>query len=464
VNRCQPVPGPKSTLGIREVLSFRRDPIAFFQNLATYYGDIAHFRLGWKNAYLLNHPHLLQEFLVSNAAKHLRGPVMQRGRAIMGEGLLTSEDPLHAAQRRIIRPAFHRDRIARYASEMAEYTSRMCARWRPGEIADLHKEMLRLTLAILGKTLFNTEIDEDAGEIGAAVTELMSLVGLVFVPFSRYLPLPGLGRLNRVRTRLDQFIYRLVNERLRTGRDHGDLLSMLLESAGDTSAGTIRQVRDECLTILLAGHETVANALTNALFLLAQHPNYAEKVRIEVDEIAGKRELGAEDFEGLRLTRKVLAESMRLYPPVWVLGRAITQPCSIGHYTAPAGSILFVSQYLLHRDSRFFPEPLCFQPERFLENSSMQRFAYLPFGMGPRRCIGEGFAWMEGVLALATITRSWNIELLPQTKLVLDAKITLRPKFPIQVKLTPAQPTISGTQLTSEQHRRRSVTTRLAAG
>jgi cytochrome P450 len=463
VNRFQRGPGPKSALGIREVLSFRRDPIAFFQNLATHYGDIAHFRLGWKNAYLLNHPDLVQEFLVTHAAKHLRGPVMQRGRAIMGEGLLTSEDPLHAAQRRMIQPAFHRDRITGYATEMAGYTSRMCARWRPGEIVDLHTEMMRVTLAILGKTLFNTEIDEDAGKIGAAVTELMSLVDLVFVPFSRYLPLPGLRRLNRVRTRLDRLIYRLINERLRTGEDHGDLLSTLLESAGEKSAGTTRQVRDECLTILLAGHETVANALTYALFLLAHHPDYAEKVRIEVDEIAGKRELGAEDFERLSLTRNVLAESMRLYPPVWVLGRAITQPCSIGHYTAPAGSILFVSQYLLHRDSRFFPEPLCFHPERFLENSNTQRFTYFPFGIGPRRCIGEGFAWMEGVLALATIVRNWNIKLLPQTKLVLDAKITLRPKFPIQVKLTPAQPAISGTQLTGEQHASGCVTTRLAA-
>jgi cytochrome P450 len=464
VKRAQPAPGPRSALGIREVLSFRRDPIAFFHTLATHYGDITHFRLGWKNAYLLNHPDLVQEFLVTHAAEHLRGPVMQRGRAIMGEGLLTSEEPLHAAQRHIIQPAFHRDRITAYAREMVEYASSMCARWRPGEIVDLHQEMMHVTLAILGKTLFHTEIDEDAGEIGAAVTELMSLVDLVFVPLSRYLPLPGLLRLHRVRTRLDQLIYRLIDERLRTGEDHGDLLSTLLDSAREKSPATIRQVRDECLTILLAGHETVANALTYALVLLAQYPDYAEKVRIEVDDIAGNGKLGAEEFSGLSLTRNVLAESMRLYPPVWILGRAITQPCSIGQYTAPAGSILFVSQYLLHRDSRFFPEPLCFHPERFLEYSNTQRFAYFPFGIGPRRCIGEGFAWMEGVLALATIIRNWDIELLPQTKLVLDAKITLRPKFPVQVRLTPARPAIGGTQLTCEQHARPRVTTRLAAG
>jgi len=464
VNRSQHAPGPKAGLGIRDLLSFRRDPIAFLQNLASHHGDVTHFRLGWKNAFLLNHPDLVHEFLVTHAPSHLRGPVMQRSRAIMGDGLLTSEDPMHAAQRRLIQPAFHRDRITRHATVMAKYTSNMCARWRPGEIIELRKEMMSLTLAILGKTLFDTPISEDASEIGEAVTELMALVDLVFVPFSRYLPLPGLRRLKRVRARLDRLIYGLIDERLRSGVDHGDLLSMLLQSAGEKSASAIRQVRDECLTILLAGHETIANALAYALFLLAQHYDCAEKVRIEVEKIAGQRELGAEDFDRLTFTRAALAESMRLYPPVWVLGRGITQPCSVGPYTAPAGSILFVSQYLLHRDSRFFHEPLRFYPERFLENSPTQRFAYFPFGIGPRRCIGEGFAWMEGVLALATITRKWNIELLHETKLVLDAKITLRPKFPIQVKLTPAQQkATSGAQTTCEEHASERVTARLAA-
>lgn len=448
VNQSQHAPGPKAGLGIRDLLSFRRDPIVFLQNLASDYGDVAHFRLGWKNAFLLNHPDLVHEFLVTHAPSHLRGPVMQRSRAIMGDGLLTSEDPLHAAQRRLIQPAFHRERIARYATVMAERTSRMCARWRPGEILELRKEMMSLTLAILGRTLFDTLISEDAGEIGEAVTELMALVDLVFVPFSRYLPLPGLRRLKRVRARLDRLIYGLIDERLRSGEDRGDLLSMLLQSAGEKSASAIRQVRDECLTILLAGHETIANALTYALFLLAQHSDFAEQIRSEVEKIAGQRELGTEDFDRLPFTRAALAESMRLYPPVWVLGRGITQPCSVGPYTAPAGSILFVSQYLLHRDARFFPQPLCFYPQRFLKNNDMQRFAYFPFGVGPRRCIGEGFAWMEGVLALATIMRNWNIELVPETKLILDAKITLRPKFPVQVKLTPAQQkSMSGAQI-----------------
>jgi cytochrome P450 len=436
-------PGPQSYLGIQEVLRFRRDPIAFLQDLAGRYGDVVHFRLGWKHAFLLNHPDLVQQFLAANASKQTRGPVMQRGRAVMGQGLLTSEDPLHAAQRKLIQPAFHRDQITRHAKVMVQYADRTCRRWQPGEILDLHKEMLRLTLSILGNTLFDTEIEEDAAEIGEAVTELMSLVDLVFVPFSRYLthmPLPGMRQLKGVRKRLDHLIYGLIHERLRSGEDRGDLLSMLLrhQPADSNSARAIRQVRDECVTILLAGHETIANALTYALFLLTQHPEHVQRVRTEVGQVAGQKPLGAEDFDRLNFTHRVVSESMRLYPPVWILGRAITEPCSIGRYTAPRGSILFVSQYLLHRDARFFPEPTVFDPDRFLERHKACRSAYFPFGAGPRRCIGEGFAWMEGVLALATILRDSEIELLPQTKLVLDPKVTLRPKLPVLVRVNAA--------------------------
>ena len=470
-------PGPFSWSGIREAIQFRRHPIVFLQDLSQRYGDVVHFRLGWKHAFLLNHPDLAQEFLVAHASKHSRGPVMQRGRAVMGEGLLTSEEPLHAAQRRLIQPAFHRERISHYATVMAEYASRACRGWHSGQVLDLHEEMMRLTLSILGETLFGTQIQEDAREIGEAVTELMSLVDLVFVPFSRYLthlPLPGMGRLKNVRMRLDRFIYGLIDERLRSGEERGDLLSTLLhrQLAEGNSAHALRQVRDECVTILLAGHETIANALTYALFLMAQHPGHAQRVRAEVDQIAGPRELGADNFDQLVFTRCVVAESMRLYPPVWVLGRTITQPCSVGPYTAPAGSILFVSQYLLHRDSRFFPAPTTFDPDRFRERSQVPRFAYFPFGLGPRRCIGEAFAWMEGVLALGTMLRHWEIELLPQTTLVLDPKVTLRPKLPVLVRVTAvpkrdAMPRADAGETvlpSSGAHTEPRPTTRLAAG
>jgi cytochrome P450 len=444
VNSPHQAPGPRSHLGIRQAIAFRRSPLTYLQGLAKTYGDVVHFRLGWKHAFLLNHPDLVQEFFVVHASKQVRGPVLQRGRAVMGNGLLTSEDPLHATQRRLLQPAFHRERIARHAQVMGEFASNACNRWRAGETIDLHKEMMGLTLAILGKTLFDQQIDEDAGEIADAVTELMSLVDLVFVPFSQHLmhlPLPGMRRLKKVRQRFDRLIYGLIKERMRSTTPGDDLLSMLLQhqlAEGDREQA-IRQVRDECLTILLAGHETIANALTSALLLLAQHPEHAETIRTEVNQVAGPKNLRAGDYEQLAFTRRALAESMRLYPPVWVLGRAVKQSCSIGAYTAPQDSILFASQYLLHRDPRFFPEPEAFHPDRFLGDSKAHQFAYFPFGIGPRRCIGEGFALMEGALVLGTILRRWKVETLPETRLVLDPKITLRPKFPVLVRVKSAQ-------------------------
>jgi cytochrome P450 len=444
VTASQNAPGPRSRLGIGEAIAFRRSPLTYLQSLAQIHGDVVHFRVGWRNAFLLNHPDLVQEFLVVHASKQVRGPVMQRGRAVMGNGLLTSEDPLHATQRRLLQPAFHRERIARHAQVMGEYAGNACSRWRDGETIDLRKQMMSLTLAILGKTLFDQQIEGDAGEIAEAVTELMSLVDLVFVPFSKYfmrLPLPGMGRLKRVRQRFDRLIYGLIEGRMRSGTYGDDLLSMLLRNQfgeGDYEQA-IRQVRDECLTILLAGHETIANALTSALFLLAQHPEHARRIRNEVIQVAGQSDLNAEHYEQLAFTRRALAESMRLYPPVWILGRALKQSCPIGAYTAPKDSILFASQYLLHRDPRFFPEPHVFHPDRFLGNSKAHQFAYFPFGLGPRRCIGEGFALMEGALALGTMLRRWEVEPLPETRLVLDPKITLRPKFPVLVRVKSAQ-------------------------
>jgi cytochrome P450 len=439
MNRAQHFPGPRSLLGIGEALAFRRSPLEYLQRLAATYGDVVHFRLGWRNAFLLNHPDLVQEFLVVHAGKHVRGPVMQRGRTVMGDGLLTSEEPLHGRQRRLIQPAFHRGRLSRHAAVMSAYTSKACGRWRHNETLDLRKEMMTLTLNILGKTLFNRRFDEDAGEIGEAVTQLMSLVDLVFVPFSQHLmhlPLPSLRRLKRVREQFDHLLYGLIDERMHRPSEGEDLLSMLLmhqNNEGNREAA-IRQVRDECLTILLAGHETMANALTYALFLLAQDPHSAERMRTEIRRVGAGRELGADEYEQLTFTRAVLAESMRLYPPVWVLGRALKHSCTIGPYLAPRNSILFASQYLLHRDVRFFPEPEVFRPERFMGDNNTH-IAYFPFGIGPRRCIGEGFALMEGAIALGTILRDWEVELLPETKLVLDPKVTLRPKLPVLVRV-----------------------------
>ena len=459
-------PGPRSILGLRQAWAFRSNPLSYLQNLARNYGDIAHFQLGSRHAYLLNHPSLVQEFLVAHPAKQVRGPVMQRGRAVMGDGLLTSEEPLHATQRKLIQPAFHREPMTRYAGVMSACARHACESWRDGEVFDLHKEMMRLTLAILGRSLFGREIEEDASEIGQAVTELMSLVDLVFVPFSGpliSLLLPGLRRLKRVRERLDGLIYDLIAERQKSGAQGDDLISMLLRhQMASSHSNAIRQVRDECLTILLAGHETIANSLTYTLHLLAQHPEEAEKIRREAQLIARGEELNAADYDRMPIARATLAESMRLYPPVWVLGRAITEPCKIGAYAAPTGAILFASQYLLHRDPRFFDDAERFRPDRFLPGAKTQQAAYFPFGLGPRRCIGEGFALMEGALVLSTILQRWNFELLPETRLVLDPKITLRPKVPVLVKVVTAAK--DGASSSREKFREETTNRRVATG
>jgi cytochrome P450 len=433
--------GPRSFLGHREVIEFRRNPLAFLQKLARVYGDVVHFRLGWKHAFLLNNPDLVRELLVTNASRQVRGPVMQRGRVIMGNGLLTCDEPLHTAERRLMQPAFHRDQISRYATVMTAHARRACQGWCAGHIVDLHQEMMRVTLSILGEALFNVRFDETAEDIASAVTELMSVMDLVFVPFSCWLvnsPLPRMRRLRSARSKLDRLIYEMIYDRLKSGKNSGDLLSLLLQAhAGNGSSSVgLRQIRDECLTTLLAGHETIANALTYSLFLLAQQPCLVKRLRAEVDQVAGEREFLAEDVVRLELVHAVLAESMRLYPPVWVLARTLTHACLVGPYTAPTKSMLFVSPYLLHRDPRFFAHPDSFDPDRFLKQQNMNHPAYFPFGIGPRRCIGEGFARMEGVLVLATILRDANFELLPQSTLVLDPKVTLRPRLSILARFS----------------------------
>jgi cytochrome P450 len=432
------------------VLRFRRNPIRFVMEATKQYGDFVHFRLGPRDAYLLNHPELIRDFLITDSPNHHRGPLMKRARMVMGEGLLTSEEPLHVQQRRMIQPAFHRDRILQYGEAMLECARNLSHSWRDGAEVDIHEEMTRLTLAIVGKSLFGEDFEQDAKRITTAVTDFMGVVKFIFWPFSRLvmaLPLPSLLRFRRARRDLDRMIWGMIEERSGNTGSRNDLLSTLLEAHGPEppSQELVKLVRDECLTLVLAGHETVANALTFAFMLLARHPEIVERLRAEVALVAGDSPLTAMHFEKLAFTRAVLAEAMRLYPPAWVLARTAKSPYSIKGHPVKKGSVVFASQYAVHRDPRFFPEPLQFSPERFL-NLTHPRFAYFPFGGGPRQCIGEGFAWMEGVLVLATLLRSWDMELLLKDEPALYAAVTLRPKYAVSMRLlkrTPATTTKS---------------------
>jgi cytochrome P450 len=436
-------PGPKRSFPFAGLLAYRRGPLPYFQNLAKQYGDISYFKIGPQEAFFLNHPDLIKDVLVTNNQNFMKGLVLQRAKRLLGEGLLTSEGEFHRRQRRLSQPAFHRQRIASYAGIMSEYALRTSERWRDYDTLDMSQEMMRLTLAIVGKTLFDADVESDTGEVGNAMTVVMDLFDTLTMPFFEFLqklPLPQLRRFDNAREKLDRIMYRLIEDRRRSGVDRGDLLSMLLlaqDEEGDGSRMTDQQLRDELLTIFLAGHETTANALTWTWYLLSQHEQVEKKLHDELDEVLEGRAPSFEDVAQLRYTEMVLAESMRLYPPAWAVGRLSTVDCEIGGYAVPSRSLVLMSQYVMHRDERFYRDPLVFDPLRWTPEAreSRPQFSYFPFGGGPRRCIGEGFAWMEGVLLIATLAQKWKMQLVPHHPVALKPLVTLRPKHGMKMTI-----------------------------
>ena len=436
-------PGPRRSIPFAGLLAYRRGPLPFFQNLAKQYGDISYFKLGPQEAYFLNHPDFIKDVLITNNQNFMKGLVLQRAKRLLGEGLLTSEGHYHRRQRRLAQPAFHRQRIASYADVMTGYGLRMRERWRDGETRDISEEMMRLTLAIVGKTLFDADVESDAADVGEAMSVVMELFETLTLPFFELLqklPLPQLRRFDNAKVKLDRIIYRLIDDRRRSGVDRGDLLSMLLlahDEEGDGGQMSDEQLRDEAMTIFLAGHETTANALTWTWYLLSQHREIEEQLHRELDEVLGSDPPTFADVPRLPYTEKILAESMRLYPPAWAIGRLSTVDCEIGGYAVARRSLLLMSQYVMHRDGRYYQNPLSFDPERWTAEAreSRPQFSYFPFGGGPRRCIGEGFAWMEGILLIATIAQEWQMRLVPHHPVALKPVITLRPKHGMKMTL-----------------------------
>jgi len=425
-------------------LQFRRSPIGFFTEL-TKLGDISFFKMGGQPSYLINHPDLARDVLVVNAHKFHKGRALLRAKRLLGEGLLTNEGESHLSQRRMIQPAFHRERIKSYAAAMTDYGEKMADEWQDGETRNIDKEMMRLTLNIVGKTLFDANVEDETDEIGNAMTTLIGLFDYLLLPFSEILeklPIPHARRFKRAKETLDKVIYGFINERRASGADKGDLLSMLLHAQDEESGAKMsdEQVRDECLTLFLAGHETTANALTFAFYLLSQNPEKERKFHRELDELFPDGETPQpEDYPRLKYTEAVFAEAMRLYPPAWVLGRLAIEEHEIENYKIPKGSLILVSMYILQRDKRFWTDAEVFQPERFLHENAVkeanQKFIYFPFGAGVRRCVGEQFAWMEGVLLLATLARKWKLSLLPEQKFGLSPMMTLRPKYGMKMRI-----------------------------
>ncbi len=447
---------------------FRQDPVEFLTATAQRYGDLVHFRGLEGHVYQFNHPALIQELMVDNERRNRRAGVMQRARGVLGDGLLTSEEPLHMRQRRMAAPAFHRQRVAAYGDVIAGFAAESSARWQPG-LLDMHPQVLLLALKIVGKCLFDIDAESDARKIAAAVDAFMTSPPPAFLPFLEQIQKLPFGPMLKVRRgveALDALIYGMIRERRAAPGDRGDLLSMLLE-AEDTEAPAVtgngagnamsdKQVRDECLTVILAGHETTADGLSFALWLLAKHPEAQEKVHEEAVRVLGARQPAAPDYPELRHAYMVFAEAMRLYPPVWVLGRSCgPEPYTFRGFTIPPGSTLLAPQIVVHRDPRFWQDAERFYPERFAADRSAERsekrspersgdekaprpkFAYFPFGGGSRQCIGESLAWMEGVFVLATIFRDWRVRPAPGAPEVLPVTpaINLRPTHGVPLVL-----------------------------
>jgi cytochrome P450 len=419
------------------------DPIQFMSRITQDYGDTVFFTLGPQKVYLLNHPDHIQEVLATHPYQFRKGLGLQVAKSLLGEGLLTSEGEFHMRQRRLAQPAFHKQRVNAYAKVMVDYGLQMRERWKEEETLDIHKEMMELTLAIVAKTLFGADLSrEEIGLIGKSLHDAMVAFRFhMMVPFPQFmkaLPLPVNIRFKKAVGQLDKMIYRIIGQHKEKKEDTGDLLSMLLgarDTETDGAAMTDTQLRDECMTILLAGHETTANALSWTWYLLSQNPEVEAKWHRELDEVLGEKIPTLEDVPRLPFTEKVLSESMRVLPPAWALDYQAVVSTKIGDYEIPAKAAVIMSQYLVHKDPRYYAHPERFDPEHFTPEAkaSRPRFAYFPFGGGPRQCIGEPFAWMEGILLLATLAQRWKFLLVPGHPVEFYPAITLRPKYGIKM-------------------------------
>jgi cytochrome P450 len=437
-------PGLKLNLPFYLVRRFFKpgNPIRLFEHLVTTYGRVSHYRIGRSHIVFINDPTLIWEILINQPQNFIKERTQRRMKILLGAGLITSEGEIHRRQRRIAAPAFHRQRIQSYGEVMVERAAAMRGEWRPDREIDVAAEMMRLTLQVVARTFFNTDVTQDVQTINDEVNVIMDLYNfLIALPAAEaYLhwPIPGLVRFRKARQRLDAVVHRMIAEHRADGVDRGDLLSMLIASRddeGDHSQMSDEQLRDEVLTIFLAGYETVSNALTWTWFLLGQNPVAEAQMHAEIDMVLGGKLPTLDDLPRLKYTEMIFAESMRLYPPAWAMGRQAMVDIEIGPYKLPAGSYLFFSQYIMQRSAEQFPNPLRFDPERFAPEAKAKRpkFAYFPFGGGSRQCIGEAFAWMEGILLLATIAQRWRLRLVPGQQIGLAPKITLRPDGPIRM-------------------------------
>ena len=438
-------PGLKRNLVFYVYRKFRPfEPISLFQYLAKKYGDIAHYKIGPAHVVFVNRAEYIREVLVVQNDNFVKERTVRRMKMLLGEGMINSEGQQHRAQRKAAQPAFHRQSITAYAEVMTAEATSAAEKWRDGEQLDVAKEMMALTLRIVSKTLFSAELGGQVEKLTDAINKIMGLYNyLIVLPAVETLVnlrVPGIAAFGSAKRKVDAAVYAMIDSHRRQKEPSGDLLDMMLRAEEETPelAGTRQaELRDQVVTIFLAGYETVANALIWTWYLLSQNPEAERALHEEIDrELAGKIP-AMEDLPRLRYAEAVMAESMRLYPPAWAMGRQAREDFSLGEYRLPAGTTVIISQFVSHRDPEHFPDPERFLPERFLANgrNTFPKFAYFPFGAGARQCIGEAYAWMECVLVLATLAQKWRFHLAPGQRIKPEALITLRSKFGMKMLL-----------------------------
>lgn len=449
-------PGPSSVFPGKILRSFIRDPINTLTKIAYEYGDISHFKLGRLHVYLINNPDYIEKILIYDHSNFKKGPRLQTAKRVLGEGLVTSEGEYHRRQRKLIQPLFLPKKISSYGAIMTDRALHMIHGWNDGTVLNIHSELLNVTLSIISKSVMNYDMEsKQAKEFANAFSITKKYASRLQHPIGHVLDhvpiLPKVAQARAAGKTLDDIVFGLISERRKDREKRkdnnstvaGDLLSKLIQAQGeDGSTMTDKQLRDEIITILIAGHETTSNALTWTYYLLSQNPKVEQKVFEELDSVLGgnKKEItpaSVADLSKLEYLERVFREAMRLYPPVWSMGRFVENEYSLGGYTIPKGSSLIFSQYVMHHNARYYDNPETFDPDRWTEDFKMHlpRFSYFPFGGGIRGCVGEPFAWQEGILLIATISSYWSMRLAPNQHVKLEPGITLNPKNGIKMKL-----------------------------
>ena len=439
-------PGPRGVPWFGSTFEAWKDPLRLMASAVRDHGHVVQFRFGPFDYVLVDEPAGVKHVLVDNPKNYTKSRNYEGLKLVLGEGLVTSEGDHWRRQRKLAQPAFHREKLAGFCATMGAATTEMLARWEraDADTVDAHHEMMRLTFDIVGRTLFSTRLDEHADGIGKAIA-----VSLVFandwaeslLPIPTWIPTPKNVRFRRASRALDALVLDIIEGHRNAPEEKNDLLSMLMAAVDEDTGEKMSdaQLRDEVMTLVLAGHETTANALTWTLHLLSQHPEVARRLEAEADDVLGDRSVPTlDELPRLAFTKRVVEESMRLYPPVWAFERQAIEEDEVLGFRIPKRAIVGISPYTLHRHPAYWQNPEGFDPDRFADAAAAKerpRYAYLPFGGGPRTCIGNGFAMMEAQLVLAAVAHRWRLELVPGARVEMSPVVVLRPKGAVPMTL-----------------------------